>query len=134
MQPAPTKVSRQVSPLELFFDLVFVFAVVQLSHHLLEHLTWAGAAETAVLLVAVYCVWAYTSFEATLLNVEAARQKWTVLAVMLLGLIMNSAIGSAFTDNPWAFVVPLLISQLGHGIATSFSAPTPPPCARTTAG
>jgi low temperature requirement protein LtrA len=125
MQPAPTKVSREVSPLELFFDLVFVFAVVQLSHHLLEHLTWAGAAETAVLLVAVYCVWAYTSFEATLLNVEAARQKWTVLAVMLLGLIMNSAIGSAFTDNPWAFVVPLLISQLGHGIATSFSAPTP---------
>jgi hypothetical protein len=39
MQPAPTKVSREVSPLELFFDLVFVFALVQLSHHLLEQVT-----------------------------------------------------------------------------------------------
>ena len=36
-----------VSPLELVFDLVFVFAVSQLSRHLLEHLTWRGAAETA---------------------------------------------------------------------------------------
>src|SRR5687767_6961802 len=32
---------------ELFFDLVYVFAVTQLSHHLLAELTWAGAAETA---------------------------------------------------------------------------------------
>jgi hypothetical protein len=47
MQPAPTKVSREVSPLELFFDLVFVFAVLQLSHHLLEHLTsWPFAGKS----------------------------------------------------------------------------------------
>ncbi|WP_426404458.1 low temperature requirement protein A [Streptomyces sp. R-07] len=38
---------REVSPLELFYDLVFVFAVSQLSHHLLEHLTWRGAARTS---------------------------------------------------------------------------------------
>ncbi|MFI8363619.1 low temperature requirement protein A [Streptomyces sp. NPDC085612] len=38
--------------MELFYDLVFVFSVSQLSHHLLEHLDWRGAAETAVLLVA----------------------------------------------------------------------------------
>jgi hypothetical protein len=44
---------------------VFVFAVSQLSDHLLTHLNWLGAAETAVLLVAVFSVWAYTSFEAT---------------------------------------------------------------------
>ena len=37
-----------VSPLELFFDLVFVFAVSQLSHHLLDQLSWRGAAETLV--------------------------------------------------------------------------------------
>lgn len=118
-------ISRVVSPLELFFDLVFVFAVLQLSHHLLGHLTWQGAAETAVLLVAVYCVWAYTSFEATLLNAEAPRQRWVILVVMLLGLIMNAAISRAFTDNSWAFVIPLLVSQLGHGLVTMFSAPTP---------
>ena len=31
---------EEVSPLELFFDLVFVFALSQLSHHLLDNLTW----------------------------------------------------------------------------------------------
>src|SRR6188508_3097354 len=39
---------------ELFFDLVYVFAVTQLSHHLLDDLRWPGAAETAFMLVAVY--------------------------------------------------------------------------------
>jgi Bacterial low temperature requirement A protein (LtrA) len=38
---------REVSPLELFYDLVFVFAVSQLSEHLVDDLTWRGAAETA---------------------------------------------------------------------------------------
>ena len=42
-----------VSPLELFFDLVFIFAVSQLSHHLLNQLSWHRAAETLVLLIAV---------------------------------------------------------------------------------
>ena len=39
---------------ELFFDLVFVFAVTQLSHHLLDDLSWAAAAETTFMLVALY--------------------------------------------------------------------------------
>jgi low temperature requirement protein LtrA len=53
----PDEQSAEVSPLELFFDLVFVFAVSQLSHHLLEHLDWRGAAETGVLLVGIFGVW-----------------------------------------------------------------------------
>jgi low temperature requirement protein LtrA len=43
----------EVTPLELFFDLVFALAVSQLSHHLLAHLSWRGAAETLVMLRAV---------------------------------------------------------------------------------
>ena len=42
----------EVTPLELFFDLVFVFGISQLSHHWLEHLTWRGTAEVVVLLLA----------------------------------------------------------------------------------
>ena len=44
----------RVTPFELFFDLVFVFAVTQLSHRLLEQLTISGAAETLLLLLAVW--------------------------------------------------------------------------------
>jgi low temperature requirement protein LtrA len=87
---------EEVSPLELFFDLVFVFALSQLSHHLLDHLTWRGATETLVLLVAVFTVWSYTSFEATLLQVSRGQTRWVMLAVMLLGLFMNSSISRAW--------------------------------------
>jgi hypothetical protein len=48
------KQEYEVTPLELFFDLVFVFAVSQLSHHLLTHLSWRGAVEALVMLLAIF--------------------------------------------------------------------------------
>lgn len=45
---------------ELFFDLVYVFAVTQLSHQLLHHLTFNGVAQTLVLWFAVWLGWQYT--------------------------------------------------------------------------
>ena len=45
---------HRVTNVELFFDLVFVFAVTQLSHGLLEHLTRLGAAQIALLMLAVW--------------------------------------------------------------------------------
>jgi low temperature requirement protein LtrA len=114
----------EVTPLELFFDLVFVFAVSQLSYHLLEHLTWRGAAETLVMLIAVFGVWSYTSFEATLLHVGRSQPGWMMLAVMLVGLFMNAAIAHAFDAGGAAFVVPLLFIQVGRSTWTIGTAPT----------
>jgi low temperature requirement protein LtrA len=113
-----------VSPLELFFDLVFIFAVSQLSHHLLDHLSWRGAAETLILLTAVFGVWSGTSFEATLLNIGRSQAQWMLLAVMLAGLFMNAAIADAFDTGGWAFVVPLLVIQAGRSILMIVAAPT----------
>jgi len=48
---------RDVSPLELFFDLVYVFAISQLSHHLVEHLDPRTGAETVILALAVFYAW-----------------------------------------------------------------------------
>lgn len=122
--PARFAVNEDVSPLELFFDLVFVFAISQLSHHLLHHLSWRGAAETLILLVAVFGVWSYTSFEATLLHVSRSRTQWMLLAVMVLGFFMNSAITDAFATKSWSFVVPLLLIQVGRPIVTIATAPS----------
>jgi low temperature requirement protein LtrA len=105
-----------VSPLELFFDLVFVFAVSQLSHHLLGHLTWRGAAETAVILIGVFGVWSYTSWGSTLPGVRRLTHRWTILSVMVVGLIMNAGIGRAFEDQPWLFVVPFLLCRIGPAL------------------
>jgi low temperature requirement protein LtrA len=122
--PESSRFRREVSPLELFYDLVFVFAVSQPSHHLLEHLTWRGAAETAVLLVAVFGTWAYTSYEATFLDIHRDVTRWMVVVVMGLGLFMNSAISHAFGDRGWAFAVPLLLILLFAGTVTALASRT----------
>ncbi|MEU2955777.1 low temperature requirement protein A [Streptomyces xanthochromogenes] len=122
--PESMRLRREVSPLELFYDLVFVFAVSQLSHHLLEHLTWRGAAETGVLLVAVFGTWAYTSYEATLLDVQRDVTRWMIVIVMGLGLFMNAAIPGAFDDRAWAFVTPLLAILFFAGAVTALAGRT----------
>ncbi|MFI1470524.1 low temperature requirement protein A [Streptomyces wuyuanensis] len=122
--PEPPKLRRPVSPLELFYDLVFVFAISQLSHHLLEHLTWRGAAETAVLLVAVFGTWAYTSYEATLLDVHRKVTRWMIVIAMGLGLFMNAAISHAFDDRAWSFVIPLLLILFFAGTVTALAGRT----------
>jgi len=108
----------EVTPLELLFDLVFAFALSQLSLHLLTHLSWRGAAETLVMLLAIFAVWFTTSWSATLIRADQSRTVWLVLAVMLLGLFMNAAVTRAFTTSGWAFVIPLLLIQLGRTIWT----------------
>ncbi len=108
----------EVTPLELFFDLVFAFALSQLSQHLFTHLSWRGAAETVVMLLAIFAVWFTTSWSATLVRVDQSRTRWLVLAVMLLGLFMNASVTRAFTTSGWAFVIPLLLVQLERTVWT----------------
>jgi len=52
---------QRVTNIELFFDLVYVFAITQLSHHLLGDPTVRGALQAGLLLVMVWLVWAYTT-------------------------------------------------------------------------
>ena len=60
----------RVTYVELFFDLVFVFAITQLSHTLLEHLDAGGLLQTALLFLAVWWVWIYTSWATNWLDPE----------------------------------------------------------------
>jgi low temperature requirement protein LtrA len=117
-------IKREVSPLELFFDLVFVLAIGQLTHHLLEHLTWRGAAETVVMLIAVCGVWAFTTFEVTLLDIERSATMALAIAVMGLGLFMNAGIAHAFSEGPWLFAVPLLLALVGGATYAATTAPS----------
>jgi low temperature requirement protein LtrA len=106
----------EVTPLELFFDVVFVFAVSQLSLHLSANLTWRGTAETLVMLLAIFAVWFTTSWSATIVRADRARTRWMLFVVMLLSLFMNASVTRAFTTSGWAFVIPLLVIQLGRAV------------------
>jgi hypothetical protein len=86
----------QVRPVELFFDLVFVFAITQLSHLLLEHLTWLGAVQTALLLLAVWWAWIFTSWVTNWLDPDKAPVRLLLFVLMLAGLVLSASIPKAF--------------------------------------
>ena len=58
----PPDAERVVSPLELFIDPVYVFAIGQLSHHLLEHVDLRTGTETVILTLAVFYAWYMTAW------------------------------------------------------------------------
>lgn len=75
------------------------------------------------MLEAVFAVWSYTSWAATMIPVDQAQTRWMVLAVMLLGLFMNASVTGAFETSGWAFVIPLLLIQLGRSLWTLVNSP-----------
>src|SRR5918997_2559426 len=89
-------VSQRASSLELFYDLVFVFAITQVSHLLLAHLTWAGVLQSLILLLAVYWSWNYTTCTTNELDTETVPVRLLLLALMLVSLLMAVAKPQAF--------------------------------------
>ena len=53
---------QRATTLELFYDLVFVFAITQVSHLLLEHLAWGGVGQSLLVLLVVWWSWNYTTW------------------------------------------------------------------------
>ncbi len=64
--------STEVTTIELFYDLVYVLAVTQLTHHLLAHLTLRGTLETLLLLLAVWGAWIQVTWITQLLRRQHA--------------------------------------------------------------
>lgn len=85
--------------LELFFDLVFVFAVTQLSRQLFTHQDWAGAGRTAFMLLVVWWAWIYTTWMTNWFNPQAVAVRLTLLTGMLASMAMAVAIPHAFSTE-----------------------------------
>jgi low temperature requirement protein LtrA len=105
-----------VTSVELFFDLVFVFAVTQLSHLLLAHLDFAGAIQTALLLMAVWWVWVYTSWVTNWLDPDKTPVRLVLFALMLAGLVLSASIPKAFEARGLAFAGAYVFMQLARSI------------------
>ena len=93
----------RVTYVELFYDLVFVFAVTQLSHGLLEHLTLLGALQTAVLMLAVWWAWIDTAWITNWLNPDRTAVRVMLFGLMLSGLVLAASIPKAFEERALAF-------------------------------
>ena len=105
---------RVVTALELFFDLVYVFAIGQLSHHLLEHVDLRTGAETVILALAVVYAWYMTAWGANWLDPDRLPVRALLVGLMFASLLMSVAIGDAFGDRAWLFVTGYLLLQVGR--------------------
>ncbi len=113
----------EVTPIELFFDLIYAFAVSQLTQYLLSDLSWQGMFRTLVMLIAIYMVWAYTSWAATMIRADQSATRWMILLVMFVGFFMNTSVVWAFSDSGWLFVAAFLVIQLGRTCWTIVHSP-----------
>jgi low temperature requirement protein LtrA len=109
----PHKHSR-VTNAELFFDLVFVFAITQLSHTLLHHFTVLGAVQVTLLFLAVWWVWVYTTWVTNWLDPEQTPVRILLFLLMLGGLVLSTTIPAAFEGRGLWFAIAYVTMQVGR--------------------
>jgi low temperature requirement protein LtrA len=96
------------SPVELLFDLIFVFAATRLSLFLVEHLDVTGLLQGVVLLLAVWWFWDHVVWATNWFNPDTWPVRLFLFAAMGLGLVMSTSILGAFDDLGVVFVVGYL--------------------------
>ena len=112
----------RATTLELFYDLVFVFAITQVSHLLLNDLTWAGVGQSLLVLLVVWWSWNYTTWVTNELDPETIPVRLLMIALMLASLLMAVAIPQAFGDRALLFVGSYVFIQVGRHTFLTFAA------------
>ena len=105
---------EQASPLELFYDLVFVFAVTQVSELLLDDLSWAGAGEALLALLVVWWAWDYTTWVTSEVHPDPVPVRLLLLAIALASLSMAVAVPEAFGRYGLLFACSYIAIKIGR--------------------
>ena len=112
---------QRVTNMELFFDLVYVFAVTQLTRFLVDNLTWQGALHAVVLLCAVWWAWMYTAWVTNWLHPDVRPVRVVLLGVMLASLVISATLPEAFGGRGLVFAVTYVVMQLGRTVFVLFA-------------
>lgn len=111
MEPA----ERRVTPLELFFDLVFVFALTQVTGFLADHLTWTGMLQGAALLAILWWAWGgYAWLTNAVPAEEVIPARLVILTAMAAMIVVSLAVPGAFGEYGVLFAVAYFVVRLLH--------------------
>ncbi|MEU0882490.1 low temperature requirement protein A [Lentzea sp. NPDC005914] len=94
---------KRVTWVELFFDLVFVVAITQVSGLLHDDHSWSGTGKALVVFIPIYWAWVGMTMHANLHDVDRTRARLAVFAVGLCGLFMALALPEAYGDRGLLF-------------------------------
>jgi low temperature requirement protein LtrA len=107
---------QRVTNAELFFDLVYVFAVTQLSHRLVVHLTVENALQTALLLAMVWQAWVYMTWVTNWLDPARIPVRVLLLTTSFASLVMSSGLPHAFDSRAWVVAGAYVAMQIGRSV------------------
>src|SRR3954451_8876826 len=116
---------QHATALELFYDLVFVFAITQVSHLLLDDLTWRGAGRAALVLLVVWWSWNYTTWVTNELDPDSIAVRMLLIGLMLMSFLMAVALPEAFGDRGLLFAGAYVAIQVGRHTFLTFAAAGP---------
>jgi low temperature requirement protein LtrA len=105
---------HQVTPLELFFDLVFVFAITQVTRLLADDPTWGGVLRGMLLLAALWWAWTTYASLTSAMDVDEGAVRLAMLTATGAMLIVALAVPGAFADDAVLFAVAYLLVRLIH--------------------
>src|SRR5918998_586374 len=122
---------QRVTPLELFFDLVFVFALTQVTGFLADHLTWVGMLQGAALLVVLWWAWGgYVWLTNAVPAEEVIPARLVILIAMAAMLVASLAVPDAFGEYGVLFGLSYFVVRLLHVVLFVLASGVPPEAIR----
>jgi low temperature requirement protein LtrA len=122
MEEGHVEVEERVVPLELFFDLVFVFAVTQVTGLLSDDPTWSGLLRGLLLLGALWWAWGAYAWLTNTLDPEEGAVRLAMLGAMGAMLLVALAVPGAFEDDGVLFGVAYFAVRVLHLVLYAIAA------------
>jgi low temperature requirement protein LtrA len=113
---------QRVTPLELFFDLVFVFAITQVTSMLSTDPTWGGLGRALLVLGALWWAWTGYAWLTNTVNPDEGAVRLAILGAMGALLLVALAVPNAFGDDGILFGVAYFSVRLLHLVLFALAA------------
>jgi low temperature requirement protein LtrA len=122
---------ERVTPLELFFDLVFVLAITECTSLMSHHPTWAGLAQGLLVLGVLWWAWAGYAWLTSVIDPEAGPVRLVFFAAMASMLIAAICVPEAFGDLALAFALAIGFFRVAHIALFAIASSDAPDLARS---
>ena len=105
---------EQVTPLELFFDLVFVLALTQCTAVMVDRPSWAGVGQAMLVLGVLWWAWVGYAWLTSVLDPEEGAVRLMMFASMAAFLVAALAVPEAFADEALTFAIAYAVVRVAH--------------------
>jgi len=107
-------VDERITPLELFFDLIFVFALTQVTGLITDDPTWAGLVKGMLVISVLWWAWAAYAWLTNTINPDEGAVRLVLFGAMAAMLVASLAVPDVFGDDAFLFACAYAIVRIAH--------------------